>query len=442
MLDKIKGNDREKNNPPDLRKNDKGKGDSDIGGKLKGLVGKFSGGGSDKKKPRPMPKPRPRLKPPEKPEDQKAPRKPLKGGEKPRLGSEKPRPRLTPPPRKPDGPSGGIGRRIPEEDQRTIIGALVFGLIILVLAGAGYYFLVYQPYQETLQNAKATKIAEVDALFKGPLATDPQKQAILAQIDAAVTPEEALAVDVVGPATQSWRTYQNQQINIKKDRVGRVMVNYTDNDQEKHVIMKVDDAKKFVSQADATVLANTQIQTPDTVAVPIMITRLQAAGGLISVGDMVDVYLNQNASGNNSSPAASTPSISGATVLAILRSKDSGAVDARILNTQRLTLNSITSQSENERASSTDVEQLLRAAASGGLNEAEINAILQNYGIRLSDYERSSNLGELDTNYLIILEVPREDVLFLIQNMNSIILTVPTQNAPQWMIQELQRIYG
>jgi hypothetical protein len=442
MLDKIKGNDREKNNPPDLRKNDKGKGDSDIGGKLKGLVGKFSGGGSDKKKPRPMPKPRPRLKPPEKPEDQKAPRKPLKGGEKPRLGSEKPRPRLTPPPRKPDGPSGGIGRRIPEEDQRTIIGALVFGLIILVLAGAGYYFLVYQPYQETLQNAKATKIAEVDALFKGPLATDPQKQAILAQIDAAVTPEEALAVDVVGPATQSWRTYQNQQINIKKDRVGRVMVNYTDNDQEKRVIMKVDDAKKFVSQADATVLANTQIQTPDTVAVPIMITRLQAAGGLISVGDMVDVYLNQNATGNNSSPAASTPRISGATVLAILRSKDSGAVDARILNTQRLTLNSITSQSENERASSTDVEQLLRAAASGGLNEAEINAILQNYGIRLSDYERSSNLGELDTNYLIILEVPREDVLFLIQNMNSIILTVPTQNAPQWMIQELQRIYG
>ena len=440
MLDKIKGNDRDKkNNPPDLRKNND-KGDSDIGGKLKGLVGKFSGGsGSDKKKPRPMPKPRPRLKPPENSEG----RKPLKGGEKPkpRLGSEKPRPRLTPPPKKPEGPSGGIGRRIPEEEQRTIIGALVFGLIILVLAGAGYYFLVYQPYQETLQNAKATKIAEVDALFKGPLATDPQKQAILAQIDAAVTPEEALAVDVVGPATQSWRTYQNQQINIKKDRVGRVMVNYTDNNQEKRVIMKVDDAKKFVSQADATVLANTQIQTPDTVAVPIMITRLQAAGGLISVGDMVDVYLNQNATGNTSA-ATSTPRISGATVLAILRSKDSGAVDARILNTQRLTLNSITSQSENERASSTDVEQLLRAAASGGLNEAEINAILQNYGIRLSDYERSSNLGELDTNYLIILEVPREDVLFLIQNMNSIILTVPTQNAPQWMIQELQRIYG
>ncbi|ADL58997.1 MULTISPECIES: DUF515 domain-containing protein [Methanothermobacter] len=436
MLDKIKGNEKgNKNNPPDLRKNNR-KGDSKIGDKLKGLVGKFGGGeGSDKKKPRPMPKPRPRLKTPEEPKARKAPEKPLRGG-------EQPKPRLTPPPKRPGGPSGGIGRKIPDEDQKTLVGALVFGVILMVLAGAGYYFLVYQPYQEVLQNAKATKIAEVDALFKGPLATDPQKQAILAQIDAAVTPEEALAVDVVGPATQSWRTYQNQQINIKKDRVGRVMVNYTDNDQQKRVIMKVADAKKFVSQADATVLANTQIQTPDTVAVPIMITRLQAAGGLISVGNMVDVYLNQNATENNTSAAASTPRISGATVLAILRSKDSGTVDARILNTQRLTLNTITSQSENERTSSTDVEQLLRAAASGGLNEAEINAILQNYGIRLSNYERSSNLGELDANYLIILEVPREDVLFLIQNMNSIVLTVPTQNAPDWMIRELQSIYG
>ncbi|NLM02780.1 putative protein {ECO:0000313/EMBL:ADL58997,1} [Methanothermobacter wolfeii] len=433
MLDKIKGDDRDKKNPPDLRKNIRKEG-SDVGDKLKGLVGKF-GGGEDgsKKKREPRPMPRPRLKSRETRKPEKAPLKSESG--------EKPKPRLTPPPKRPGGSSGGIGRRIPEEDQKTIVGAVVFGVILMILVGAGYYFLVYQPYQEVLQNAKATKIAEVDALFKGPLATDPQKQAILAQIDGATTPEEALAVDVVGPATQSWRTYQNQQINLKKDRVNRVMVNYTDNGQEKRVIMKVDDAKKFVSQADATVLANTQIQTPDTVAVPIMITRLQAAGGLISVGSMVDVYLRQNNT-NNTAPSSSTPKISGATVLAILRSKDSGTVDARILNTQRLTLNSITSQSENERTSSTDVEQLLRAAASGGLNEAEINAILQNYGIRLSDYERSSNLGELEANYLIILEVPREDVLFLIQNMDSVILTVPTQNAPDWMIRELQRIYG
>ena len=56
--------------------------------------------------------------------------------------------------------------------------------------------------------------------------------------------------------------------------------------------MKVADAQKIVNEADASVLANMDIRTPDTVAVPIMITRLQAAGGLVNVGDAVDVYQN------------------------------------------------------------------------------------------------------------------------------------------------------
>lgn len=97
---------------------------------------------------------------------------------------------------------------------------------------------------------------------------------------------------------------------------------------------------------------------------------------------------------------------------------------------------------EKETSSSKDVEQLLKAAASGGFDEAEIMAILQNYGWRLSDFERASNLGELDVQYLVLLEVPRENVVFVIQNMDNLVLTVPTQQAPDWMIKELQTIYG
>jgi len=288
----------------------------------------------------------------------------------------------------------------------------------------------------------------VDAYFKGPLATDPQKQAILAEIDSGQTPEEVLAVDVLGPATKSWRKYQSQEINTKKDRFNRVMVlyNVTEGNQttSKRAIMKVSDAQKIVNEADATVLANMAIQTPDTVAVPIMISRLQAAGGLIGVGSMVDIYLNVNQTGNNTTVTSqeTTPRISGATVLAILRAKDSGSVDASILRSQNISMNTMSSGVSMEKKTAADVEQLLRAAAAGGLSEEDIRAILQNYGIRLSDYERAANLGELDATYLIILEVPREDVPFLIQNMNSIILTVPTQNAPEWMIRELRRIYG
>ena len=71
--------------------------------------------------------------------------------------------------------AGGFGRRIPDDDQKTLIGAVVFAVILIVLIASLYYFLVYSPYQQTLQGAKDVKIGEVDAYFKGPLATDPQK---------------------------------------------------------------------------------------------------------------------------------------------------------------------------------------------------------------------------------------------------------------------------
>lgn len=118
------------------------------------------------------------------------------------------RPKPLPPRRPPTG--------IPEADKRTLIGAAVIACIIIFIAVLGYWFLYYQPYQEALESAKAQKIAEVNAYYKGPLATDPRKQALLAQIESATTPEEVLAIDVLGPATQSWRTYQLQQIQAKR----------------------------------------------------------------------------------------------------------------------------------------------------------------------------------------------------------------------------------
>jgi hypothetical protein len=214
-------------------------------------------------------------------------------------------------------------------------------------------------------------------------------------------------------------------------------------EEQKNVLMKVDTAQKFIQQSDATVLANMELQTPDTVAVPIIITRLQAAGGLVTVGNMVDVYLRTAADNNTTATTnTSSPKISGATVLAILRAKDSGVIDAYITRSQEISINQMIQSSTQDQKSTSDVEQLLRAAASRNWNEAEINSLLQSYGWRLSDFERASNLGELDAQYLVLLEVPREDVGFLIQNMDSVILTVPTQQAPTWMSKELQRIYG
>jgi hypothetical protein len=444
MLDKILGKkDKDKKDVPDLRKEDT-KSDPNIGGRIKGVVSKATekskekvspnNNGSNKpesddskkesvskKMPRPIPKPR------------------KKSDEKPKLKPPKQ------PKKKPSGLSAGFGRKGADDDQRTLVGAAVFSIILIVLVGAGYYFLVYQPYQETLGSAKQTKLNEVNAYFKGPLALDPQKQTLTAEIEGAETPEQALAVDVMTPATAAWRQYQTQEINAQKDPYGRVMITYSA-DGQKNLIMKVVDAQTIVNEADASVLANMVIETPDTVAVPIIITRLQAAGGLVNVGDSVDVYLRTTTTNETNQTTAQTnttsPSISGATVLAILRAVDSGAVDANLKNAQEVAINQVTMGNSRSTSTTTNVEQLLRAAASGTWDDSTVSSTLSSYGWKLSDFERASNLGELDVKYLILLEVPREDALFLMQNSDSIALTVSTQKAPQWMIKELTSIYG
>jgi len=452
MLDKILGKKDKDKDVPDLRKDGKNS-DSDIGGRLKGMVSKATEKSKEKvngdkdegkrpsggKAPRPMPKPRPKPRPTSK--------------DKPTL-----KPPLRKQPQKKRGPLGsitggaGFGGGGSDDDQRTLVGAAVFGIILIVLVGAGYYFLVYAPYQESMTTAKETKISEVNTYFTGPLATDPRKTSILAEIDGGTTPEMVLAVDVTGPATSAWRVYQLQQISSEKDPYGRVMITY-DAGGQKNLIMKTSAAKKIVNEADAAVLVNLEIETPDTVAVPIIISRLQAAGGLVNVGDSVDVYLTTtntstttttNASNQTTTTteSTSTPKISGATVLAILRAKDSGTVDANLQQSQEIAVNTLTMTNSRSQSASTNVEELLKAAASNTWDESQVTTLLDSYGWKLSDFERASNLGELDVQYMVVLEVPRENALFLMQNSQNLQLTVPTQNAPTWMVKELQSIYG
>jgi hypothetical protein len=470
MLDKIFGkNDKDKSGL-DLRKKDKDPG-MDVSDRIKNMVSRATNGSKDqinnnaskangdeddkgvkRKIPRPMPKPRPKdggnARSLQKPPKDKKPDG--IGGILPGFGRRMP------------GSGGGAGGGGPDEDQRTLVGALVFGLILIVLVGAGYYFLVYAPYQGTLNDAKQSQINLVNTYYTGPLATDPEAQTLLSEIESSVTPEQASAIDVLGPATTSWQAYQNQQVNTLKDNYSRVQVNYNNSGTQQSIIMKLSDAQQLITQSDAAVLSNMVITTPNTVAIPLILTRLQAAGGVINVGDSVDIYLNSNGTTtvqstnqtnqtNQSSTGASstgasssnTPLVSGATVLAILRSEsDSGTITANLTEAQSIAENQISSSSSTSQSSDTDVDQLLRAAASNTWDPTTINSLLDNYGYNLNNLERVSNLGDLNAQYMVILEIPQQNAMSVIQNMNSLQLVVPTQSAPTWMATELHQIYG
>ena len=177
---------------------------------------------------------------------------------------------------------------------KNLFGKITFLLIFLVLISSAFYFFVYQPFQNELDLERNSKLNELNALYKGPLAVNENYYTLETRINKAYDVEELKSIDVLRSATKDWRLYHSSEIVDSKDEFGRVMMEYGEN---KNIIMSVKDANDFVKDNDAKTLSNVQFEKVNTVIVPVSISRLQATAGLISVGSVVDIYsLNDNSS--------------------------------------------------------------------------------------------------------------------------------------------------
>ncbi len=353
-------------------------------------------------------------------------------------------------------------------------GLIAISLIILVLGASLFYFGIYQPFQNELNTEKTAKLNELNTLYKGPLALNSHVFTLENQIKDSYNVNEVKSIDILRSATEDWRKYHISKINAFEDQYGRIMMSYSENNSKK-VLMPIDDASLFINENDAKILSNIEFGKVDTVITPIYISRLQATGGLISVGSIVDIYSlssnstdyssqssendNQDNSSENSSDSmvseestsaynsqnsetvTEEPNVSGATVLAILRSKDGGVIDSTFSKSTNLIKGNNTYPTEDSSSFSTDAEELLKSSIFNGHDNGALSSYLNSYGIKLSNYERLSNIGELDTDYLVLLEIPRSDVDFVINNMENLILTIPTEYAPNWAINELNETY-
>lgn len=385
---------------------------------------------------------------------------------------------------------------------KSQFGIAIFCLIVLIIGFSSFYFLVYQPYQEELNEAKTAKLNELNSVYTGSLSVNSNVFYLKNQINDENNLNKVKNIDVLRAATEDWRLFHLNKIGSLKDDFGRIMLSYSSKDS-KNIVLNESEAKSFVNENDAKILSDVNFKSVDTVIVPISVTRLQASAGLISVGDIVDIYSlksnksnyselansslnedneteinnngsngqnkynNSNTSDNNSNdlknsslnsddsmPISSSeldnssgnlnkyPDISGSTVVAILRSKDSGVIDAKYSNSNNLVSGNETKPSENSSSFSTDVEELLKASITKGYDEKIMSSLLNRYGVKLSNYERASNLADLDCQYILLLEVPRTDVNFVINNMDNLILTIPMDNAPHWIIDELLDVYS
>ena len=341
-----------------------------------------------------------------------------------------------------------------EHDKEFNVGLIVIVLVVLLIITFGYYLLVFQPQMQQLQEHKTVKINQVNQLFNTTASEDANKQAILARIDSASTVSEVDDIDVYAWATPIIKNNLKEQIKSQKDKFGRVQIN-TNNTSN---IISQSDANKYLNTLDTDSLSKTTISMPDTVIIPLSLNRRQAASGLLKTGDSVDIYNtnkeittnqeqpnttddNQDLSDNSSQSINNTTSldnipvnsttdkklVGGATVVSILRSKDSGSVDSNIELSQYPHTRNYT------QSSKVDIEEVIMAKSSGTLDESKLKIILNDYGWKISNYERLANIGDLDCEYIIMLEVPRDTTQDLINNMDTLLLAIPSYDAPDWV---------
>ena len=328
---------------------------------------------------------------------------------------------------------------ISDEEKKRKIGVIISTIIIITLVVSAYYFIIYEPTQEQLSIAKTTKLNELHDLYSGALATSPNALLLENKINDAQSPEEIETINILTPATKDWKSYHKKSIGLNQDRYNRTMAVYEN--ESKNTIIPISEATEILNENDATVLSKIKFEEPNTVSVPILVSRLQAGAGLVKVGSVVDIYTNYNSSDENYTTNSSTPKISGCTVLSIMRYEENGEIDSEYSKTKMTVKGNDTYPRENTRGFSSDVLEMIKGAIVNGYDENETYEMLEDYGVKLSNYEREINLGDLDAQYMLLIETPQDKVNYVLNNMDNIVLTIPTSEAPDWMVKEISSTY-
>ena len=329
------------------------------------------------------------------------------------------------------------------DEKKIKIGKIITTIIILTLIISAYYFLIYEPAQQELNREKTAKLNELHSLYRGPLADAGNVFTLENQINDAKNVYEVRSINVFKYATNDWKKFHLNMIRTNTDQFNRTMAVYENNSRS--TIMPASEAVEIVNNNNAEKLSEMLFKKPNTVSVPILVSRLQAGAGLISTGSIVDIYKSNNDTSlfNESSDVNESEAlVSGCTVLSIMRYEDNGEIDSEYSKGNTIVEGNNTNPSENTQTFSSNVLEMLKGAIIQGYDEKTTMDMLRNYGVKLSNYEREINLGDLDAEYMLLVEVPQDKVTFIINNMDSIILTIPTAKAPEWMSGEISSTFS
>ncbi len=369
-----------------------------------------------------------------------------------------------------------LRKRVPEEkpkeppkkeDKRKKLVRIVGILVIILIIGAIFllvYKFIYLPKQiekqKEIKQIEAAKIAfatekqkkinEIKSAFAGlPVEYKQEMYKLIGQANKASSAQELNAIDYKTPATEAWRAYTLEKLddllqitqNIKMKLNGKV---YRDLDE---IRMKIN----TLQYAD---LKKVELSEVKYEYVPVRLPRDQAAGGLVVPGDYLNIYYLK-------SENETICIVRDAKVVAILRGKSEeislteekqkyetgggvegyGTVPSLSIGSTSASLSGEFEGSaglkkmETKVTYSVNINEILKALAVKQLPE-EIEKDLENYGITLTRKEIVSATGDLDVEYLMLLEVTDEEAPLLVsklldsQEKSKIFATI--SKTPSW----------
>lgn len=319
-----------------------------------------------------------------------------------------------------------------QQNMELLTGIIVIFLIVTILISLAYYFIIFAPQQEQLNDLKQEKINRVNLLLSDD--DEHNRELIISQITNCSDIKRLEQMDIDAMTYPFLKNMLLEQLDEYKDKYDRVEIhseNMTD-------IMKTDNAQNYINSRDSLTLSSISVRPVESVIIPLSINRKQAASGLITEGNIVDIYTTNNLllqkqyeENDNISEYShhnfSSRIAGGCRIVSILRSSDSAVIE------QNLELSQYPRNRNLSQSSSLDLEEILSSRAAGVYDNKQIKILWEDYATRLSDYERKSKIGELDVWYIVMLEVPTDCVEDIINNMDNIILTIPTYDAPSWV---------
>jgi len=289
-----------------------------------------------------------------------------------------------------------------------------------------------------LKSAKLNKTNEIKNAFKDtPPDLNAEKQKILDLIESTNTVQQVEAIDANSSVDDAWsavtKVLRDDAKNVAEAKAAGfeaigMKVGLNAYSELEVITRKID----LLSYSE---LKNLYFFEIGLEYVPIRLSRDQFTGGFVEIGDSINIhYIITDDEGLPNESTRTEYFVKNGKVMGILRAKSSGtiSVSESEMKTETgggsegqgtvdtLAIGSIGAVTPADdyfdasvgykmmQTSSTytvDITEIIKAAAANKIPESYITTSLKSYGVKLNTFERETNIGTFDTEYLMLVEM-------------------------------------